>query len=601
MLVWLVAVAIGIAAAAFQYGRPSGGDWFPALLRVLSVAVLVALCFDAPLGRGQRLRPFAALDVSASWRRAGDSAAYQSAISAITHSGADSVFLVGDSLRAGPPPAIPTDIHSAVRPAVERALAAGRPLVLVTDGEVDDPEALVDLPAGSKVVVIPRADRRDGAIALLDAPRAAVAGDTIELWATLAAGAAGSPAGAVAFSIADRTAAATVPVDALPPHSERVVSARVAVPKGDGPRAVRAVWSATGDADARNDTLTEAIDVSPAAGAVFVSTSPDEDARFALSVLRGALALPTVGYYRVSPGQWRTEGTLTSVSDADIRRAIAIAPLVVFDGDTAVFGPPRAVTHGGLALIVPPAPAPDEEWYATGAPPSPIAQSLAGVVWDSLPPIDVPAVTRTGEWTGLEAKRARRFDRRVAVSGGTVGGRRVVIVTASGLWRWRFRPGTDGDAFTALWGGIFDWLAAERRDLRPAVPADALVREGDPIRWRRGSSSDSMVSVVLRPHGRPTAPPDSLVVDFTAGGATAETPPLPPGLYDVRTVNGAALLAVNASREWLPRTPIPSASAAGGVAIAASALRLRSISWLYIALVVSLCAEWLWRRRVGLR
>ena len=266
-----------------------------------------------------------------------------------------------------------------------------------------------------------------------------------------------------------------------------------------------------------------------------------------------------------------------------------------------MFGPPRTATHGGLALIVPPTTPPDDEWYATGAPPSPIAPALAGVVWDSLPPIDVPAVSRVTEWTGLEARRGRRFDRRVAVSGGTMAGRRVVFVTAAGLWRWRFRPGAGSDAFTALWGGIFDWLASERRDLRPAVPADALVREGDPIRWRRGSSTDSIVTVVLHPHGKPAAPADSLTLEFPAGTAIAETAPLPVGAYDVRTGSGASLLVVNASREWLPRTPIPSLAGDGGVAVATAAIRLRSLSWLYILLVVMLCAEWLWRRRAGLR
>jgi hypothetical protein len=205
------------------------------------------------------------------------------------------------------------------------------------------------------------------------------------------------------------------------------------------------------------------------------------------------------------------------------------------------------------------------------------------------------------EWIGLEAKRGRRFDHRVAVSGGTVAGRRVAYVSAAGLWRWRFRPGAGTDVFTALWGGIFDWLASERRDLRPAVPADALVREGDPIRWRRGSSADSVATVVLRPHGQPAAAPDSITLEFTAGNPIAETPSLAKGMYDVRTANGPSLLVVNASREWLPRTPIPSSSATTGIAITAAALRLRSLSWLYVVLVAALCAEWIWRRRAGLR
>jgi hypothetical protein len=157
-----------------------------------------------------------------------------------------------------------------------------------------------------------------------------------------------------------------------------------------------------------------------------------------------------------------------------------------------------------------------------------------------------------------------------------------------------------GDVFAAFWGGIFDWLAAERRDQRPVVPADALVREGDPIRWRRGGT-DSTVSVVLTPRNQPGRPVDSLVVSFLAGSATSESPALPMGEYDVHTATGSALLVVNPSREWLPRVPTVQAGATHGVALAGAIPHLRSIPWFYVAVVILLCAEWLWRRRIGLR
>ncbi len=601
MVFWLTAAAVGVAAAGLQYGRPGGGGWFAAALRVFSVAVLVALCLDAPAGRGTTPRPMSALDVSASWLRMHDSAAYHSAVSELGRAG-DSVLLIGDSLRIGRPPAVPGDARSRVRPAVERALAAGRPLTLVTDGEIDDPEALAELPAGSRVVVVAHPKRRDAGLTALDAPRAAVAGDTIELHATLVASQGGAGAGRLAFSVgaSPPVSASTIAVDALPAGAVRSVTARLPVPAGDGPRVIRAVWTAPDDSEARDDTLSVAIDVSPAAGAVFVSTSPDEDARYSLSVLRDALTLPTRGFFRVAPGQWRVDGALDQVSESDVRQAVASAPVVVLDGDTAVFGAPRAASRGSLALLAPPASPSDEEWYATGAPPSPLAATLGGVAWDSLPPIDVAPTNVAGEWQGLEAKRGRRYDRRIVVAGSTSDGRRVVTVAAGGLWRWRFRGGASADAYTALWGGIFDWLAAERRDQRAAVPADPLIREGDPIRWRHGTGQDTSVTVVLARRGG-TGAPDSLRLHFPPGAATTETAPLAAGVYDVRTAGGPALLVVNASREWLPRAPVVQTGQVGGVVLAGAAPRLRAFGWIYVLLVAALCAEWLWRRRAGMR
>lgn len=573
-----------------------------ALLRATTIAALAALCLDAPAGRGALLKPYAALDVSASWGRADDSAAYRSAIKRLNTIGADSVFLIGDSLRVGRVPVVPEDRRSRVRPAVERALAAGRPLVVITDGELDDPDALAELPAGSRIEVIPHGATRDGALTLLDAPRAAVAGDTIDVRATVMAGQGGAPQGRVGFSFGSpaATPAASVVVEPLPAGGERTVSVRISVPAGEGPRAVRAVWSAVGDPEPHDDTLSVALDVSPAAGAVFISTAPDEDARYALAVLRGTLALPTRGFFRVAPGQWRADGSLAPVLESDVRRAVAAAPVVILHGDTAVFGPPRTAARGALALVSPPAPAPDEEWYATSGPPSPLAASLTGIPWDSLPPIDVAAAAPAAEWQGLEVKRGRRLDRRVAVVGGVSGGRRVIVVVASGLWRWRFRAGASSDAYAALWGGIFDWLAAERRDQRAAVPTDALVREGEAIRWRRGMAADSVVPLVVSRRGS-EGPPDTIRLRFARGASTAESAPLVRGLYDVRVPGGTALLIVNASREWLPRVAIAQSGQIGGAVLAGAAPRLRSVGWIYILLVSALCAEWLIRRRSGLR
>jgi hypothetical protein len=203
-----------------------------------------------------------------------------------------------------------------------------------------------------------------------------------------------------------------------------------------------------------------------------------------------------------------------------------------------------------------------------------------------------------GTWEGVEARRGRGEERKPIVVG-TDEPRRVAIIAASGLWRWRFRGGVASDAFTAFWGSIFDWLAAERADHRAAVPDDRMLRAGDPVRWRRGSPTDSAVIVTL--HQRGTARVDSLMLRFAGNASVTETRPLRPGIYDVTTRGGSSLLAVNPSREWLPRPPRVAAGAVHGAISADLGPRLRNAGWAYALAIVLLCAEWILRRKRGMR
>jgi hypothetical protein len=167
------------------------------------------------------------------------------------------------------------------------------------------------------------------------------------------------------------------------------------------------------------------------------------------------------------------------------------------------------------------------------------------------------------------------------------------------LWRWRFRGGVASDAFTALWGSIFDWLAAERADRRAAVPDERLVRAGEPIRWRRGSAADTVVGVLVRPRGGGRG--DSLTLRFAPRATVVETAPLAAGIYEASTRGGSALLVVNPSREWLPRPPAVSAGGVRGLISADAGPRLRGAGWAYALAIVMLCVEWILRRRRGMR
>jgi hypothetical protein len=279
-----------------------------------------------------------------------------------------------------------------------------------------------------------------------------------------------------------------------------------------------------------------------------------------------------------------------------VRQALRDAPVAIIHGDTAAFGPPRATTLGPLALIV--TAGAEGEWYPSTAPASPLAPALSGLIWDSLPPVSVATTSPKGSWVGVEARRGRGDERKPIVVGSDEP-RRVAIVAASGLWRWRFRGGVASDAFTALWGGIFDWLAAERADHRAAVPDDRLLRAGDPVRWRRGSATDSVVTVAVR--SRDGGRTDTLTLRFDVGASIVETRALPPGTYEASTRGGTALLVVNSSREWLPRPTRVTGGVVRGSVLADSAPRLRSAAWAYAAVIVMLCAEWILRRRKGMR
>jgi hypothetical protein len=300
----------------------------------------------------------------------------------------------------------------------------------------------------------------------------------------------------------------------------------------------------------------------------------------------------------MSPGNWRHEGALTTATEREVRDAMREAPVVILHGDTNIFGPPRAATVGPLALIVPPE-TNDGEWYPAATPVSPLSQALAALPLDSLAPISVgqPA---SGAWTALEARRGREPIRR-AVIVGDESPRRPVGVTGSGFWRWRFRGGAGADAYGALWGGIFDWLAAERADRRGAIPDEALIREGQRIRWHRGSgTTDSIVRVSLSRLGA-RARPESLSLRFAPGTSVAESAPLVAGIYEATVPGGRALVAVNASAELLPTEPRVRSGSVGRRPALDNARRARSVGALYALAVLLLCAEWVLRRRAGLR
>ena len=601
MALWLLGTLAGLAAAALQYGvhalRPAVAAL--ALLRALVVAIVVAMLLGAPGGRSKPLAPEIALDASESWTRAGPACdRWPAALDSAARVGGGTRLRFGDSVRADDSRGAPTDRASRLRSVADRAAGSGHPVVVVTDGELDDPDVLGSLPRGSRAIVLPCGAGPDLAIAALETPRTLLAGDTTTARLTLSAGAAGSPGGQLELRLDDQLLASQ-PVAALGPYGEQTVSLRGIGEGADRGAVLRAVFRGAGDTEPRNDTLAIGVDVSRAAAAVFVSTSPDFDAREAVAALRGVTSLPTRAYYRVAPGAWRTDGVLARVSEEDVRNAVRDAPIVILHGDTTLFGAPRSATRGALLLFAPPG-GEEGDWLAAAAPASPLAPALSAMPFDSLPPLSVAPTMPRGEWQGLVVREpGAGGDRRVALVGWETP-RRIAVLGASGFWRWRFRGGQRADAYSALFGTLFDWLAAGRSDKRAVVPDAGVFRAGAPLRWRRGSPTDSMVSLTLVRRGAPTRT-DSMTLRFSESATVVESPPVPPGIYDVRSANGTSVIAVNQSTELLPRRATVQSGRIGGRPSLADAPLARELGWLYVVAVLGLCAEWLLRRRVGMR
>lgn len=595
MLTWIVAIAVGGAAVVFVYGRRPA-PVVPAALRFVGMTGVTLLLLNATLGGRRAARPIVAMDVSASWLREGDSTRFQETLGRAQADAGGDLLVFGDSVRGSGTVAAATDRASHVKPVVDRATASGRPVRVYTDGELDDASALASVVGGSRLVVVRGADRLDVAVVEVRAPRSTVGGDTLDVDVVLGAGGVAAPRSQLVLTL-DGRAVGTLPVDSIGAWGERVVRHRVVVPRASGPLVLAAALRVPGDAVAANDTLASVVEVLPGAAAVLVSSSPDFDARELAAVLRGTVQLPTRVFYRVAPGRWREDGSLGAVGEADVRRAALEAPLLVLHGDTALFGAPRGVGRGALLLVAPPAAA-GGEWYASGAPPSPMTAALAGSPWDSLPPLEVGALPTGAPFEVLESRRARRLERR-PVAAGWERPRRVIVVGATGFWRWRFRGGAAATVHAAFWGSVIDWLAAERPDARAASPVAASVREGEPVRWRRGTPDDTVVTVVLSRRG--VSPGDSLVLRFPGGALVAESGPRAAGVYDVTTRGGTSLLVVNPSAEFLPRRPTVSDGEFGSGVALAEAPRLRTIGWIFAGVILAFCAEWILRRNRGLR
>jgi len=589
------------------------------LLRATGVGALLLLLWNPTVSRVAPggTRPLVLLDASlslaghgAAWRAALDTARVLAQGGVIWRFGAQvSAF---DTLP-------PTDGASRLGPALAAAAARGGPVVVVTDGAITDAADLPpDLARSPRIVVLPRAPFADAFVASVDGPRNVSAGDTIRL--TVSYGTAGTRDGergmgkaTLAVSAQGRRLASRV----VPLPDSGVVSTEITLPPSPVPHPG---WSAlevrlegvAGDSEPRDDARTFVLDVSPQPSVVLLAAPPDWETRFLARTLTDVARVPLRAFVAAEAGagapgagggSWRDGATLAAVAAPEVARAVVAARLVIAAGEPAALA--RFVSSSKGAVLLWPAARRQEgggDWYVQAPGPSPLAAALAGVAWDSLPPVTglVELPRDTTAVVVLTARLGRRGAPRPLVVLSERDGRRRAVVAAAGggLYRWAFRGGASAEAYRALMAGLIDWLLAEGAGSRERfVPVTYEAPNGMPVVWRwTGAGAPQDVALSLSKGGRERR--DTL--RFDAGGRAELR--LAPGVYRYAAVPGGerGLVVVETySDEWRPTAPAL-VSQAGLPAARVVSVGLRDRWWLFVLAVAAFAAEWAWRRRQGL-
>ena len=575
-----------------------------ALLRAVALGALLLLLVNPVRSRpgGASAPPLVLLDASLSmagahgvWRAALDSARRLAA--------GGRIWRFGDAVTAFDT-AAPGAGRSRLAPALAAAAGRSGPIIVVTDGAINDSADVPDdLRRRSRIVVLPRAAFFDAFVASVAGPRHVAVGDTVRL--RVAYGMAGTEEGgrgkgnaAIVVGVGERR---LVSQPVTLPDSGTLVT-EITLPASllplPGLQALEVRLSGVADSEPRDDARWFVLDVSPQPTAVVLASPPGWEARFFTKALADVARVPVRLFVETEPGRWRDAVTLAPVSVEAVRRAAAGARLVALLGAPDRVAPFRRPTG---VVWWPAAGASTGDWYVDPPPASPLAGTLAGVAWDSLPP-----ATGVTELSGpadvsvlLTARLARRGPARPLVVVRDSAGMRAVTVAGAGLWRWGFRGGAAGEAYRALVAAVADWLlaarGAESRERFGPVTLEAA--HGMPLEWRwSGRAAPPSVQVTLESRSAPVIH----TLRFDADGR-AELQ-LPPGVYHWRAPDGqerGVVVVEHYSDEWRP-APASVSTQSGEPAGSRRDVAARDQWWLFALALAAFVGEWVWRRRQGL-
>lgn len=359
---------------------------------------------------------------------------------------------------------------------------------------------------------------------------------------------------------------------------------------------------------------------------VLVSLKPDWEPRHLLSVLGDVTGLPVIGYLRAGPDKFVSLGKALArsipVDTSRVRRAVDGATLVVLHGldgnsDSWTLG----LLEKSMRAILLPADSSGAaiagfdtevgrggEWYVSGdLPPSPLSGELAGTTFLGLPPLTDLLIPLNREETRSPVRvQLRGTGTSEAVLYLDDGGpNRRVFGLASGFWRWAAREGEGEETYRRLWSGVTGWLFADEKSVaREPRPTKWVFQRKEPVTWIVPGDSTIMNLRLLKN--------DSLLIDTVmVGGTNPSSGTLPPGLYHYRfgTLSGELIGEGRfdvemISGEMIPRSEEPEAPESSAVTVASderSERPIRTYPWPYLLVIILLCAEWIIRRRIGLR
>jgi hypothetical protein len=594
----VVLLAAGLAALTYLGVEPVGRrTWLPLVSRAIawSAIGLLLLNISCPTA-GRRQRPQVLLDGSLSMSAPGGQ--WAEARESARRTGDVRIF--GDERAASD--TTPVRGRSLLRPALTAAAASDRPVVVMTDGEIEDAADMPpELLGRATVQAFPRAPAADVALIGVAGPSRVTAGDSIVLDVEARA-IAEAPTDILVVEVLfrDRTVASrrlNVPESGT--AKSRVAFASGAIGPGDHVLQVR--LAGTGDQEPRTDSRLQLVTVAPTPGVVLLAASADWDSRFLFRALRDVAQLPVRGYVRLDRDRWRSMSDLSTVGIERVRQAARGADLLILKGD------PGSMAEGSRAKGIwrwpsgatDAAPMPGD-WYLSGVEVSPIAGAFLGQPVDSFPPATqlLPYEPGPGDWIGLTAQLGRRGAARPAVAGRQEGRVRSVTVAADGLWRWAFRGGSSEQSYRTWVASTASWLLGGADSVRGvASPIRPVVQNGRPLvfEWT-GSGAASALPVVWT--GSEGARSDTLRFD----GAGRASVYLPPGQYRYRFAGGGGgTVAVEEYSDELLPSPVTLSTRQAKIPRPDGRTAARDWLWLFGICVAALSLEWLARRRLGLR
>ena len=625
---------------------PGRGRGLLAGLRAAGLALLVLLLFDPvlPVAGGRTGDTVVLLDESLSMGlpeaggEDGGGTRWEAARGLAAELVGGRVLAFGDAVEAGALPEAPRGVRSLLEPGIRAAAeAGGRRVVVVTDGGLEDGPAALALAERSGVAVeirrVGETDPVNAGIVEVEAPGWLEVGEEAAIEVAVATIGDGSDSLVVVLREGGRELARA---RLAPPPAGRLAGG-----------ALRFTPSTASAAPVRLDIVLEGGDAAPEddvrsvyvrieedpGGVALVSFMPDQEPRFLLPVLERALGVPVRGWMALPGGRYIRLGAGpeagTAASEAAARRAVEEADLVVLHGMTG--GAPAwardAAASATRLLVFPgdgavpglpfePGALRGGDWYpAAELPSSPLAPLLAGLEPGDAPPLGGlrQGAPPAGWWGPLDARLGRRGDPLPVVVAGSVGARRIAVAMGEGYWRWAFAGAGARETYDRLWSALGGWLIEEVRGVaaEAIAPVPRVVPRGDPVRFRVPPGTDS---VRLRlSAGTAVDGADAAIVEgvLEVRGVEAVAGTVPPGhyRYEARayagdgSVPGAGALTVESYSPELTRRAValrPAETDQDGRS-ARGARPLRSSLWPWLLLVGLFSAEWVLRRRWGLR